>query len=692
MTQFTTEEYLQILQKQFHFAQFRPGQLEAISTVMSQNRLLCIQPTGYGKSLLYQLPAVLLQGITLVISPLLALMRDQIQQLNQRFNIPAASINSDQTEQENITTHNKSLNGKINILFVAPEQLENINRIDFLLRLPIKLIVIDEAHCISTWGHDFRPSYRNIIQLVQAVAKVNSELKLLALTATANKKTEIDIKQQLQIDNQAITVFRESMNRPNIRLSILHITGIAEKLAKIFQLINSLDGSGLIYCATRENTEIVAAYLATQNISSIAYHAGIDPLLKQSIQSNFIADKYKVIAATNALGMGIDKSNLRFVIHFDMPGSITAYYQEVGRIGRDGLPSDGILLYDPADSRIQSYFIDSAQPSAQDFNLVLNTIITSKIHLNLSHLKRLTGLHPTRINVILAELIEQGFLTKTLENRLQVYLFTKKLSNPDLSRYQIQLEVKTHELQQMQKYAKNSKTCLMTILRLTLGDSSSTNCGQCCVCTNTSTKVPIEKDFVTSIASWLERRTVPITLSRKIKDTACGIAALDGKLRSHLFIQFMRERTQSDFVISHELSQLIQECLNDLEKNYRFGCIIPLPSRTWATREKIIRLLASHLNTPVLDSFLHWNETPAARQGELLNNDQRQFNVTDRMLIQQSSAIPPGAILLVDDYIGSGATLNEAARTLREHANIHNEIVPFTIAAVKWRIGKQGMI
>lgn len=692
MSQDTIQLYKDTLQKTFHFNAFRPGQLEAINTLMESGRLLCIQPTGHGKSLLYQFPATLLDGITLVISPLLALMRDQLAQLKNRFDIPAATINTDQNDEDNYAARQLALAGKLRLLFIAPEQLENIDRFDFLLRLPVKLMVVDEAHCISTWGHDFRPSYRQIIQLARALAKQNPELKLLALTATANQKTEDDIKQQLTIDQKKIIVHRESMDRPNIRLSVIPTNGIPEKFAVLSNLMSTLQGSGLIYCATRENTELVAEFLSAQGITTVAYHAGIESYKKHLIQADFIADKYQVISATNALGMGIDKSNLRYIIHFDFPGSITAYYQEVGRAGRDGLPAEGILLYNPADRNIQQYFIDAAQPNSTDFQIVLNTIIASRISLNLSALKRLTGLHPTRLTVILAELLEQEFLKKTTENRTQIYQATRKPGMPDLSRYTTQLHVRKTELSHIQRYAEQTKTCLMSTLRQALGDKQVISCGKCSNCAEPFFHKNDNKDLLITIASWLERRTIPITLSKKILNTAAGIATLDGKLRSAMFVHFMRARTQTETEISDELMQLIKTCLKELTQHYQFSCIVPLPSRTWSMRMNTAVLLAKHLKIPVFLEKLNWKEIPAARQGELLNNDQRQFNVANRMLSNPEIMIPRGSVLLFDDYTGSGATLDEAARALRETLAAENTIVPFTIASVKWRLGKQGMI
>lgn len=662
---------------------------------MSQGRLLCIQPTGHGKSLLYQIPAVLLPGLTLVISPLLALMRDQLFQLKNRFNIEAASVNTDQSEEENESARQKALSGKIRILFIAPEQLDHLDRFKFLLRLPISLLVVDEAHCISTWGHDFRPSYRQILKLSMALSENNPDIKLLALTATANEKTERDITQQLTLSSKKICVLRSSMNRANIALEVLHTNSIAQKLFIISQLLKKLSGSGLIYCATRENTELVAEYLTTHHQQVVAYHAGIHPDEKRRIQEAFIADDYPLIAATNALGMGIDKPNLRFIIHFDFPGSITAYYQEVGRAGRDGLPSRGILLYSEKDSRIQKHFIDSAQPSQDDFNLTQHTIQNAEQGLNLSGIKRQTGLHPTKINVIVSELMEQGFLKKKSEKGVQLYSSVEHINKQiDLSRYINQREARYEELGLIQNYATQTSSCLMSILRKSLGDLNVDSCGQCSICSTPTFKFKADAFEIASIDSWLSRRTVPITLHKKYKQAVIGLAVLDAKLRSPEFIHFMHARSNQNLTphITPTLWQLIQACLTDLKRYHTFGSVIALPSRTWYAREEVTKVIADFLNAPLLREALYWETLPKARQGELLNNDQRQFNVDKQLRVNTNIPIPKGVILLLDDYTGSGATLNEAARALTPFLKNNQLILPFTFAAVKWHLGKKGMV
>lgn len=682
-----------VLQETFKFKDFRPGQLEAITTLMQDGRLLCIQPTGHGKSLLYQLPSMLVDGMTLVISPLLALMRDQITQLKNRFNIPAASINTDQDEAENFAARCDAATNNLKILFIAPEQLNHIDKFDFLMSLPIRLLVIDEAHCISTWGHDFRPSYRQIIKIAHALIKKNPDIKLLGLTATANSKTEVDIKEQMKVDATDIVVHRETMNRENITLSVIQTSSLSIKLATLYQIVKSQDGCGLIYCATRENTELAAEYLRSQGVNAIAYHAGIDVQLKREIQHDFLHDKYPVISATNALGMGIDKSNLRYIIHFDYPGSITAYYQEVGRCGRDRLPAEGILFYNPADGRIQKHFIDSAQPTHDDFQDVLNAVEHATMPPNLTMLKRLTGMHPTKLIVIVAELIEQGFLKKISRHGAQVYEYVPQKNIPDLYRYSAQYVLRTAELKAMQNYAEQEKKCLMMTLRSALGDKIVEPCGRCSGCKKNWTKAVDNKDIIIGIDSWINRRTCAIHMSKKFKNVATGIAVLDGKLYSQDFKSFMRARADSSDLqlgIPDSLMESIKACLYDLNKHYKFSCIVPLPSRTWGARDAIVKLLANYLKLPIMLDLLYWQDQPEARQGALMNNDQRQHNVAKRMRAKTDKKIPRGTIFLFDDYTGSGATMNEAVRALRENGGIENGIYPFTIAAVKWRLGTSG--
>lgn len=678
----TQEALLKTLHNQFGMESFRPGQAEAIETLFERKRLLCIQPTGYGKSLLYQLPSCLIGGITLVVSPLLALMRDQVDQLTERFHIKAASINSDQTEEENAKAKELASQGGVQILFAAPEQLDHIDRFQYLLSLPIKLLVIDEAHCISTWGHDFRPSYRRILDFCMALSELNPSLNILGLTATANERVEQDIVRQLSTKTAPLAIFREKMDRPNIHLSAIPAQGIAEKLGLCKALLEKQQGSGLIYAATRENAEMIAEYLAHEGISIAAYHAGLDPEEKRALQKAFTSSQYRAIAATTALGMGIDKKDLRFIIHFDIPGSITAYYQEVGRAGRDGNRAEGILLYDKADRAVQDYFIDSALPSEEDFKQVLEVVSKADAPLNLTGIKRATGLHPTRVTLVIAELIEQNFLSKTSVKGTQVYHNVDGGKSLNLSRYKTQHQVKTEELNKIIAYAEGNQ-CRMEVLREALGDLEASACGRCDICLKLKTIIPHDKEAANR---WLKQRTLPIG-EAKVHKISQGFSLFDGKMRSPEFIRFMRERAsrkEGDEEILNLMSGKIERLALPVSS------IIAIPSRTWQARLSFAKALSEKLQIPLIEGILFFDSLPEKRQGDLLNNDQRAANVHEKMRALKTDLVPEGAILLLDDYVGSGSTIKEAARALRK--TLKNPIIPVTVAAVKWRLGQTGFI
>ncbi len=668
-----------VLRERFGFDSFRPGQLLALEKLFESSRLLCIQPTGHGKSLLYQLPACILPGIVLVISPLLALMRDQVDQLSKRFGISAGSINSDQSEEENTIVRTAAMAGELRLLFLSPEQLDQLDRFEFLLTLPLSLIVIDEAHCVSTWGHDFRPAYRQILQLVKAAEQKMPDLKILGLTATAADPVEKDILKQLFSPERPGSVLRESMDRPNLSLSVISARGSASKLLLAEQIVNGCDGVGLIYCATRENTETVARYLQKKGINAIAYHAGLDSEEKKRIQQAFIADDFTVIAATNALGMGIDKPNIRYVLHFDIPGSITAYYQEVGRAGRDGLSARGILLYDIQDRHVQEYFIHSAVPDAEDFDKVLEMGDSP----TLAVIKQTTGLHPTRVNVVVAELVEQGFFAKERLKGKQVYRKTEKEGKPDLSSYDAQRKVKLRELNHMLQYAKEPHACRMSFLRKALGDDTAPACGHCDLCRPSNAPQLIQSE-IDSTDRWLLENPIPIPAARMV-GLSEGISLLDSKQRSPLFVRFMKTR-QEALGADPELLEILRP---HLKKGF-FKAIVPLPSTTWKGRDALAKAIGDFLEVPVLTDLLAWKEPHEQRQGTLLNNDQRKLNVHKKM--EAAHTPPEGPILLLDDYTGSGATLKEAARALRTAGGKELILIPLAIATVKWRLGHIGFI
>ncbi|MEQ1566091.1 MAG: RecQ family ATP-dependent DNA helicase [Myxococcota bacterium] len=660
------------LRERFGFAGFRPGQREVIEAVLNGEDLLVVQPTGHGKSLSYQLPAVVLGGVTLVISPLLALMRDQLGHLGERFSIPAGSLNSDQDEAENEAVRKAAANGELSVVFVSPEQLDNVERLAFLVSLRPVLVVIDEAHCVSTWGHDFRPAYREIARVVGQLRAAGQRPRVLALTATADAATEADVVRQL-----GLTVVRHPMDRPNLALGVRAVHGLGEKLALLDVLVGATAGTGLLYCATREATEIVAEYLASRGHAVEAYHAGLEPDRKRALQQRFLTGGLRAIAATNALGMGIDKSDLRYVVHVDVPGSITAYYQEVGRAGRDGAPAAGWLLYDPADLAVQEYFIHAAQPTAADFASVRAAVADAPQRLQ--DLKRRTGLHPTRVTVVVAELAEQGFVRKEARGRTQVYASTGRAGEPELGRYEVQDRVRRAGLQAIVGYAGGGDGCLMRTLRRALGDPDDRPCGRCSACVG-SALAPVDP---APADAWLARRPVRIQGFARA-GLSDGLAALDGSLKGPAYAAFMRGRTAGP------PEPGLVEHLGELARGLGpFAAVVAAPSRTWAGRDAVAAAVARAVGAPVVDA-LQWREVPEKRQGEWSNNDQRAENVQRRMTA--AAPVPAGRVLVLDDYTGSGATLREAARALRDDGGHKGEVVPLTVARVRWRLGRPGLV
>ena len=334
---------IQALQKYFGYSEFRHQQEAIIQHILNGKDVLTLMPTGGGKSLCYQLPAMLMDGLTIVISPLIALMKDQVDSLNVN-GIPAAFLNSTQSpdEQQHITDQLKK--NKIKLLYLAPERLfgQGSNLITFLKSLPVCLIAIDEAHCISQWGHDFRPEYLMLAGLKREFPKI----PVIALTATADNLTRTDILEKLNLRNPA--EFVSSFNRANITYRVVPKKNSFNQLLAF--LYERKEDSGIIYCLSRKSTEELAADLKSEGFSAEAYHAGMDNATKARNQEAFLRDEVKIIVATIAFGMGINKSNVRYVVHVDLPKNIEGYYQETGRAGRDGLPSDVLLLYSYGDA------------------------------------------------------------------------------------------------------------------------------------------------------------------------------------------------------------------------------------------------------------------------------------------------------------------------------------------------------
>ncbi len=341
-----------ILKETFGYDTFRPHQREVIENVLAGRDTLAVMPTGGGKSLCYQIPALLFDGLTVVVSPLISLMKDQVEQL-RAFGVPALFINSSLSSQDYQHNMEQVKRGEVKLLYVAPETLLTPRILSLLSGLKVDLLTIDEAHCISEWGHDFRPEYRQIVE----VRKRFPNTVCLALTATATTRVRQDIRATLEFTTT--NEFVASFNRENLYLEVLRKRDPISQTIRILE--RHKDQSGIIYCFSRRQVDELAMVLASKGYSVLPYHAGLEDLERKQNQEAFIRDDAQIIVATIAFGMGINKPNVRFIIHFDLPKSIESYYQEIGRAGRDGLPAHCTLLFNYSDVAKINYFIDQKE-------------------------------------------------------------------------------------------------------------------------------------------------------------------------------------------------------------------------------------------------------------------------------------------------------------------------------------------
>jgi ATP-dependent DNA helicase RecQ len=344
----------QILKDVFGFDRFRPGQEAAMDAALDGRNALCVMPTGSGKSLCFQVPALVLGGLTVVVSPLVALMQDQVESL-RLAGVQADTINSSRSREDNVAAWRRAASGQTRLLYLSPERLMTGAMLAALAKLPIQLIAVDEAHCISQWGPAFRPDYEALSRLRQAFRGV----PIMALTATADESTRADIAAKLFGGDVEQIIL--GFDRPNIRLTV---AGKQDWKRQLLAFVKAHKGqSGIVYCLSRKKTETAAAFLAAEGIKALAYHAGMSKEAREANQNSFMTEPYTVMVATIAFGMGIDKADVRYVFHADLPGSLESYYQEIGRAGRDGEPAEAHMLFGLGDIRMRRMFIDQAETS-----------------------------------------------------------------------------------------------------------------------------------------------------------------------------------------------------------------------------------------------------------------------------------------------------------------------------------------
>lgn len=484
----TSRQLQKRLRERFGFRQFRQGQAEAVLAALEGRDTLVVMPTGSGKSLCFQLPALELEGTTIVVSPLIALMKDQADNLRER-GISVAVVNSSLSAAERRAAEQAIADGEVEFVYTTPERMANPEFRDLLRTQPIDLFVVDEAHCVSQWGHDFRPEYLSLGQAIDDLGRP----PILALTATATPDVIDDVRRHLRMLDAEVV--HTGFYRNNLHLSVIPTVGDLEKRAALVPLIQQAGGSGIVYAATVKAVEELTHFLSEQGIAAEGYHGRMSAKRREAAQDAFMEGRTPVMVATNAFGMGIDKSDIRFVIHYHLPGTMEAFYQELGRAGRDGDPARTTLLHDPEDRKLQRFFQGGRYPDESDLvnaHHTLKRLIDLPEPPTFDELQAISPLSKTRMKICLSLLDAAGFVRSERGGRYR--LLRPDATSDELARagssYRERRERDLLKQQQMSEYAE-TRTCRWTqMVGYFESDEVSAPCGHCDRCENAILPVP----------------------------------------------------------------------------------------------------------------------------------------------------------------------------------------------------------
>jgi len=665
-------------------ADFRPGQWVAIEKLaMKRQRVLVVERTGWGKSIVYFLATKLLReqqaGFTLLISPLLALMRNQIQ-MAQRIGICAETINSSNRDEWQRVEASLRAN-ECDLLLISPERLNNPRFREFLGKLAgrVGLFVVDEVHCISDWGHDFRPDYQRIVRILHNLPK---GVPVLGTTATANDRVVADVVAQIGSD---LEVQRGPLVRPSLRLQNIHLADQSERLAWMAQNLGRMPGTGIIYCLTIADTERVANWLKAQGMQVEAYHSGSSD--REELEQLLLDNEIKALVATVALGMGFDKPDLGFVVHFQRPGSVVAYYQQVGRAGRALDVAYGILMSGREDDEIQDYFIRSAFPPVRIMQEILEALERSE-GLTRSEILSLVNVSYGMAEQALKLLEIDGAVAIDAGSRPMRYFRTLNPWKPDVERVERVTRLRREELAQMQAYVAHSG-CLMEFLGQALNDREARPCGRCANCRGRGFSSQVSRGLVLqaiefirgeSVIIWPRKRwpkglfpeqstVIPKTeLNAEGRalchygDAGWGRLVAEGKYVHGLFGENLVKAA----------AELISERWNPSPAP---GWVTAIPSRRHPRLvPDFARRLAVELGLQFVPALVRARD--AAEQKTMANSTMQARNVLGTMEVM--GAIPSAPVLLVDDIVDSRWTLTMAGYLIRQHGS--GVVHPFALA------------
>lgn len=662
------------LKQIFGIEKFYDEQWEAIESILKGNRILMIQRTGFGKSLCYQFPATLFSGVTVVISPLISLMRDQVKSLNAK-GIAARYINSEQTPEENTQSINDALNGKIKILYIAPERLENEEWKTASRTMKLSMIVIDEAHCISVWGHDFRTDYRRINNLVKLLPQ---HMPVLSATATATKRVQKDIEQQIEGN---LTTIRGDLRRPNFNLYVLKVHSEDEKMIWLAQNLSRIEGTGLIYTGTRVDTEIYAKWLKFIGINAIDYNAGLDADTRKEIENNLMANKYKCVVSTNALGMGIDKSDIRFIIHTQIPASPIHYYQEIGRAGRDGKPTTIILFFNEQkdkdgiaeDYKLPKAFIDGGRPAIKFYERVIERLKDEP--LSERSLMKLCNLKQTQIRVIKADLIEQGIIKEVMYGKNKKYEYQFNAKPLDTSSFELLRNAKLKDLDAMVEYVYTSKPRMQYLCDF-LDNETTAKYENCDNTTLRPFKVVESDIWQNKLVEFRESYFPILEVESKGSNIINGVAASYYGV-SNVGNALHRSKYENGGDFPDFLLRLTLKAFRKAFGNQKFDMILYVPPTHSGDLVKNFAIkISKTLNVPISHTLIKTRETQ--EQKVFQNGYSKKDNIANAFGCINISEIQGKRIILLDDIFDSGATIKEIGKMLTQ--NGAQVIAPVTIA------------